>query len=99
MYKELPAGVKSSITRSISTVFEKYMASIDWSENQFKIEDFFQAWQIYINESASWKDKISIECKNDPVFHEEISVKINQVIDKILNELPSEEQVAKIEIK
>ncbi|WP_342542160.1 hypothetical protein MHH33_14610 [Paenisporosarcina sp. FSL H8-0542] len=98
MYKELPTGVKSSITRSIKTVFEHYMASIEWSENRFSMEDFIQTWRIYISESATWTDKISEECKQDPVFHEEIAKKMNQAIDKILNEPPSEEQVAKIEI-
>ncbi|MGB3261067.1 hypothetical protein [Paenisporosarcina sp.] len=98
MYKELPTGVKSSITRSIKTVFENYMASIEWSENRFKMEDFIQAWRIYISESASWTDKVSEECKQDPAFHEEVAKKMNQVIDKTLNEPPSEEQVAKIEM-
>ncbi|MBW9234773.1 hypothetical protein JQK62_21530, partial [Leptospira santarosai] len=84
MYKELPTGVKSSITRSIKTVFENYMASIEWSENRFKMEDFIHAWRIYISESASWTDKVSEECKQDPAFHEEVAKKMNQVIDKTL---------------
>lgn len=97
MYKELPSGVKSSITRSISTVFEKYMASIEWSENRFKMEDFIQAWRIYIRETATWTQKVSEECMQDPTFHEEVAKKMNQVIDKVLNEPPTEDQVAKIE--
>lgn len=98
MYKELPAGVKSSITRSISIVFEQYMASIEWSEKRFQMEDFIQAWRIYISESASWTDKVSEECKQHPDFHDEVAQKMNQVINKILNEPPSEDQVARIEI-
>lgn len=98
MYKELPATVKSNITRSISNVFQQYMASIKWSENKFKIEDFISEWRNYISASALWEEKISEECKQSPEFHEEVAKKINQVIDKILNEPPSEEQVAKIEM-
>ena len=98
MYKELPAGVKSSITRSISIVFEQYMASIEWSEKRFKMEDFIQAWRIYISESASWTDKVSEECKHHPDFHDEVAKKMNQVINKILTEPPSEDQVARIEM-
>ncbi|WP_075618352.1 hypothetical protein [Paenisporosarcina indica] len=97
MYKQLPSGVKSSITRSISIVFEKYMASIEWAEDRFSMEDFSQEWGKYIK-SASWKDKVSQESMLHPDFHEEIAKKINQVIDKILNEPPSEDQIAKIEI-
>jgi hypothetical protein len=97
MYKELPATVKRNITRSISNVFEQYMASIHWSENAFKMEDFILEWRNYISESTFWTDKISKECKEHPDFHDEIAKKINQVIDKILNEPPSEDQVAKIE--
>lgn len=97
MYKQLPSGVKSSITRSISIVFEKYMASIEWAEDRFSMEDFSQVWGTYIK-SASWKDKVPQEYMLHPDFHEEIAKKINQVIDKILNEPPSEDQIAKIEI-
>ncbi|HSO57269.1 MAG TPA: hypothetical protein VLQ66_03445 [Paenisporosarcina sp.] len=98
MYKELPTTVKSNITRSISNAFQQYMASIKWSEKKFKIEDFISEWRNNVSESAFWKEKISEECKHNPEFHEEVANKINQVIDKILNEPPSEVQVAKIEI-
>jgi len=98
MYKSLPSGVKSSITRSISTVFENYMASIEWDENRYSMEGFIDAWRTYINESATWTDKVSQENKQHPDFHEEVAKKMNQVIDKILNEPPSEEQIARIEI-
>lgn len=98
MYKKLESGVKSSITRSITTVFENYMASIAWDENRFQMEDFIQAWRTYINESATWSDKVSDEVKNDPGFHDEIAKKMNQVIDKILNEPPSEQLIANIEV-
>lgn len=98
MYKDLTTGVKSSITRSIKTVFENYMASISWDEDRFHMEDFIHQWRIYINESAAWTDKVSDEVKESSVFHEEVAHKMNQVIDKILNEPPSEEQIAGIEI-
>ena len=98
MYKELPTGVKSSITRSIKTVFESYMASISWDEERFHMEDFIRQWRTYINESATWTDKVSDEVKESSAFHEEVAKKMNQIIDKILNEPPSEEQVARIEI-
>lgn len=98
MYKELSAGVKSSITRSITSVFENYMASIAWDENRFQMEDFIHAWRTYINESATWTDKVSNEVKQSPAFHEEVAKKMNQVIDKILNEPPSEQQIANIEM-
>ena len=98
MYKELPAGVKSSITRSMTTVFENYMASIEWDENRFQMEGFISQWRTYINESATWTDKVSDEVKQSSAFHEEVAKKMNQVIDKILTEPPSEQQIANIEM-
>lgn len=98
MHKDLTTGVKSSITRSIKTVFENYMASISWDENRFHMEDFIHQWRTYINESGTWNDKVSDEVKQSSAFHEEVANKMNQVIDKILNEPPSEEQIARIEI-
>lgn len=98
MYKELPAGVKSSITRSMTSVFENYMASIEWDENRFQMEGFISQWRTYINESATWTDKVSDEVKQSPAFHEEVAKKMNQVIDKILTEPPSEQQIANIEM-
>jgi len=98
MYKELPAGVKSSITRSMTSVFENYMASIEWDENRFQMEGFISQWRTYINESATWTDKVSDEVKQSPAFHEEVAKKMNQVIDKILSEPPSEQQIANIEM-
>ena len=98
MYKELPAGVKSSITRSMTSVFENYMASIEWDEDRFQMEGFISQWRTYINESATWTDKVSDEVKQSPAFHEEVAKKMNQVIDKILSEPPSEQQIANIEM-
>lgn len=98
MYIKLESGVKSSITRSIKTVFENYMASIAWDENRFQMKDFILDWRTYINKSATWTDKVSDEVKHDSGFHDEIAKKMNQVIDKILNEPPSEQQIANIEI-
>ena len=98
MYKTLPAGVKSSITRSISKMFETYMADIDWNEDRFKMEDFIGKWRQYIETGASWYDKVPSDVKLDPAFHEEVANKMNQTIEKILTEPPSEDQIARIEI-
>ncbi|RNF40003.1 hypothetical protein [Planococcus salinus] len=98
MYKTLPTGVKSSITRSISKMFETYMADIEWNENRFRLEDFIGKWKQYIETGASWYEKVPEEVKKDPAFHEEVANKMNQTIEKILSEPPSEDQIARIEI-
>lgn len=99
MYNELPSGVKSSITRSISKVFEKYMADIEWEEDRFKLEDYMAEWKRYIETTATWYDKVPNEVKNDPAFHAELADKMNQTFDRVLSEPPSEEQIARIEMK
>ena len=92
MYKQLSSGVKISITRSISTSFEAYLASIGWDEEKFSMEDYMASWQKYFKESAAWIDKIPADILLSTEFHEEIAKKMDEVIAKILNEEPTEKQ-------
>jgi len=97
MYKELSSGVKISITRSISTSFESYLASIDWKEERFSMEDFIASWQSYFQENAAWIEKIPADVLMSTEFHEEMAHKIDEVIAKILNEEPTAKQIETIE--
>lgn len=92
MYKQLSSGVKISITRSISTSFEAYLASIGWDEDKFSMEDYMVSWQNYFKDNAAWIDKIPTEVLLSSEFHEEIAKKMDEVINKILNEEPTEKQ-------
>jgi preprotein translocase subunit SecA len=96
MYKQLSSGVKISITRSISTSFEAYLANIGWEEDKFSMEDFMASWQAYFKANAAWIDKIPQEILLSTEFHEEIAKKIDEVIDKILTEPPTEKQIETI---
>jgi len=98
MYKDLPGNIKSSITRSISTTFEQYMANIQWDEDKFDLQDFINSWKDYINTKATWYNAVPEEVKINPQFHEDLAQKINQTIEKILSEPPSEQQIAEIEM-
>ena len=97
MYKQLSSGVKISITRSISTSFEAYLASIGWDEDKFSMEDFMASWQKYFKENAAWIERIPQEVLLSNEFHEEIAKKIDEVIDKILTEPPTEKQIETID--
>lgn len=97
MYKQLSSGVKISITRSISTSFESYLASIGWDEDRFSMEDFIASWQAYFQENAAWVEKIPTEILMNSEFHEEMARKIDEVIAKILNEEPTTKQIETIE--
>lgn len=97
MYKELSSGVKISITRSISTSFESYLASIDWKEERFSMEDFIASWQTYFQQNAAWIEKIPADVLMNTEFHEEMAQKIDEVIAKILNEEPTAKQIETIE--
>lgn len=92
MYKQLSSGVKISITRSISTSFEAYLASIGWDEDKFSMEDYMVSWQNYFKDNAAWIDKIPTDVLLSSEFHEEIAKKMDEVINKILNEEPTEKQ-------
>ena len=97
MYKQLSSGVKISITRSISTSFEAYLASIGWEEDKFSKEDFMASWQAYFKANAAWIDRIPQEVLLSNDFHEEIAKKIDEVIDKIFTEPPTEKQIKAID--
>jgi transketolase len=97
MFKNLSSGTKISITRSIKTSFEQYMASIQWEEDKFNIENFIQSWRSYITEHASWYKNLDEQTKNDPEFHQELALKINETIEKVLSEDPSADQIEALE--
>lgn len=97
MFKDLSPGIKISITRSITTSFENYMNEIGWNEKVFSMEKFVEEWRNYIHANSSWYDKMDDDIKNNPVFHEQLAVKINETIDKILSEEPTKNQMDEIE--
>jgi hypothetical protein len=97
MLKDLAPGIKISISRSISKSFEQYMSRIGWDENKYNLNDFIKEWREYIINSSSWYSQLSEEMKADPVFHEELAVKINETIEKVFNEEPTPAQIEEIE--
>ena len=82
MYKELSSGIKISITRSISTSFETYLASIGWDEERFSMEDFIASWQTYFQENAAWIEKIPADTLMSAQFHEEMAQKSMRLLPK-----------------
>lgn len=98
MYKSLSPNLKSSITRSITQTFEQYMENIGWSESKFNIEDYMSSWREYITTKALWYSEIDDSIKASSVFHEELATRINEVINRVLEEPPTEEQVATIQM-
>lgn len=97
MFKSLSPNLKSSITRSITQTFEQYMAEIEWDSDRYDMNDFMKRWSEYISEKALWYEKIPDKVKQATEFHEDIAKRINEVIQKVLNEPPSEEQIATIQ--
>ncbi|WP_432363728.1 hypothetical protein [Sporosarcina sp. UB5] len=98
MYNDLSPNIKSSITRSITQTFEQYMSDIAWDEELYDIEDFIDSWREYITTKALWYERISDDMKANPKFHEDLAQRINEVIQRIISEPPSEEQIANIQI-
>lgn len=97
MFKDLSPNLKSSITRSITQTFEQYMSDIEWSEEKFSIDDFIAEWREYITTKALWYSKIPDDMKNNPIFHENLAQRINEIIARILGDPPSQEQIATIQ--
>lgn len=92
MYQLLPQGMKNSITRSIKTAFEMYMASIAWNPEQYNMNDFMVVWKKSFEKGSTWYDKIEDDVKNHAEFHQGLAEKVNQVVDKILEEAVTAEQ-------
>ncbi|TYR75260.1 hypothetical protein FZC79_10880 [Rossellomorea vietnamensis] len=97
MIKNLPQGIKISISRSITTSFEKYMEKIEWKEDKFNLPQFVEIWRDYITNSASWYKQLSVEQKNDPELHEDLAKKINEIIEKTFAEPPTSSQIEEID--
>jgi tRNA nucleotidyltransferase/poly(A) polymerase len=97
MLKNLPHGTKISISRSIALAFEKYMNKIGWDEGNFSPETFVQEWRDHVEKHSTWFHSLSETVKQDPSFHEELANKINELIEKVLSEKPTEEQTKKLE--
>ncbi|MDW0108661.1 hypothetical protein QT716_01210 [Sporosarcina aquimarina] len=97
MFKSLSPNLKSSITRSITQTFEQYMTEIEWNPDRYDMADFMKRWSEYITKKALWYEKIPNDIKHSPKFHEETATRINEVIQKILSEPPSEEQIVTIQ--
>jgi len=74
------------------------MTDIAWSEDKFRIEDFISSWQKYITTKALWYTEIPDEVKNDVEFHEELAARINDIIARILQDPPTDNQIAKIQM-
>lgn len=98
MYKDLSPNLKSSITRSITQTFEQYMEDIGWSESKFNIEDYMASWREYITTKALWYSEVENSIKESPIFHEQIAERINEIINRILDEPPTEQQIASIQM-
>ena len=74
------------------------MSDIDWSVEDYSIEQFYANWREYITTKALWYDKIPDDVKASPEFHKELAERVEEVLIRILNDPPTEEQIAQIEI-
>ncbi|MDF2606881.1 MAG: hypothetical protein K0S34_1076 [Bacillales bacterium] len=93
MYDSLPQGIKNSITRSIKTAFENYMKKIEWNSEKYSWEDFLEEWKDTFNNNSAWFAKVDESTKEDSRFHESLALKVTEVVEKLLSEDPTQEQL------
>lgn len=74
------------------------MEGIEWSESKFSIEDYMSSWREYITTKALWYSEISDQVKVSAEFHEELAGRITEVINRVLEDPPTEEQIANIQM-
>lgn len=97
IFKDLPQGIKVSISRSIKTAFENFMAELNWNDEKFDMQQFILYWQGYAKENSAWNKNIESAILTDAKFHEELAEKINEVIMKVVSEKPTEAQINMLE--
>ncbi|ERN52055.1 hypothetical protein [Alkalihalophilus marmarensis] len=97
MYKDLSRGTKLSITLSIKKAFITYMESIDWNDDKYESEQFIAFWKEYSEENSTWMKEIDQTLLHKPEFQEELTNKVNEVIQKVIETEPSEDQMKEID--
>ena len=73
------------------------MEMIQWDEKKYDLQEFIGYWRDYAQKNASWFKKIDDEIKSNPDFHEELAAKINEVIEKVLTEPPTEQEMEELD--
>ena len=73
------------------------MAEIEWNPDHYDMNDFMARWSDYITKKALWYEKIPDNVKHSTEFHEDVAKRINEVIQKVLSEPASEEQIVTIQ--
>ncbi|MCG6172592.1 hypothetical protein JEG43_13180 [Anoxybacillus sp. LAT_35] len=96
MLKQLPHRMKMNITLSIKKVFERYMATIGWDETKYDAATFMEQWRHYLYNEATWFNELDDTMKANPHFHEQLAERINEIIDQLVNEPPTDDQIAEI---
>ncbi|MGG3955405.1 hypothetical protein ABEV15_01640 [Bhargavaea massiliensis] len=96
MLKQLPHRMKMNMTLSIKKVFERYMASIGWDETKYNAATLMEQWRHYLYNEATWFAELDDTIKTNPQFHEQLAARINEIIEQLVNEPPTDEQIAEI---
>ncbi|MEC2071326.1 MULTISPECIES: CotH kinase family protein [Alkalihalophilus] len=97
MYKDLPRGTKLSITYSVKKAFILYMESIEWDEDAYNSDEFLRFWRQYSDESAQWTNEVDQTLLENSEFQEDLTKKVNEIIKKIFETAPTEDQMNKID--
>ena len=97
MLKDLPRGTKISITNSIKSAFELYMRNLEWDLEAYSWESFLAEWKSYNEHNASWQSTVEESIMNSEQFHQELAIKMNEDITKMLNDDPTSDQIQQIE--
>ncbi|OLS38965.1 hypothetical protein BTR22_04805 [Alkalihalophilus pseudofirmus] len=97
MYKDLPRGTKLSITYSVKKAFILYMESIEWDEDAYNSDEFLRFWRQYSDESAQWTNEVDQTLLENSAFQEDLTKKVNEIIKKIFETAPTEDQMNKID--
>ncbi|MFA9560399.1 CotH kinase family protein [Evansella sp. AB-rgal1] len=90
-------GMKVSINYSIKKSFVEYMENIDWDDSKYDSDQFIQFWLKSSKDNASWYKEMDKNLLEDPKFQDQLTEKVNEAIQKIIETEPSEEQIDEID--
>lgn len=73
------------------------MESIEWDEDAYNSDEFLRFWRQYSDESAQWTNEVDQTLLENSEFQEDLTKKVNEIIKKIFETAPTEDQMNKID--
>lgn len=97
MVLSLGPGLQPALRKSIRHAFVRFMDERRWNEEAFDSETFLAYWKTYVTFETDLLDEMPKSLRADAGFHISLAQLINETVEAVVEEPPSEEMIAEIE--